>query len=155
MNTTPDKTPSFSRFVFTTIFQGVLLGIGFLIVFLTYQHIGSSSAAGDYYADIAASGDTYLFSDKDYRLVDIREMRENDGVWIVGRIDNLRKDRPIRAIELQANLYKGKTFVDQYSESILGGLKPGESRLFKINCGCKGNTPADHDRFEVVVVRAY
>lgn len=155
MNTESTKPNGFLKFVFMTIFQGFLLGIGLLVVFAAYQRLNQNAAREEYYGNIAASGDTYLFSGKDYRLHDLREMKENDGTWIVGRIENLRKDKPIRSIELQANLYNGKIFVDQYSESILDGLKPGESRLFKINCGCKGNPPAAHDRFEVIVVRAY
>lgn len=155
MNTASTKPNGFLKFVFMTIFQGFLLGIGLLVVFAAYQRLNQDAAREEYYGNIAASGDTYLFSGKDYRLHDLREMKENDGTWIVGRIENLRKDRPIRSIELQANLYNGKIFVDQYSEGILDGLKPGESRLFKINCGCKGNPPAAHDRFEVIVVRAY
>ncbi len=155
MSTQDAKPPGFFRFVFTTIFQGFLLGIGLLIVFAIYQDFNQSSAHDAYYQSIVASGDTYLFPGKDYRLSDLREMKESGGVWVVGKIENLRKDRPIRAIELQANLYKGNTFVDQYTESISSGLKLGETRLFKISCGCKGNPPADHDRFEVVVVRAY
>jgi hypothetical protein len=53
------------------------------------------------------------------------------------------------------NLYKGKIFADQYSESIHAGLAASESGMFEINCGCKDNPPAEHDRFEVIVVRAY
>lgn len=147
--------PRFFGFVFATIFRGFLLGVGLVIAFALYQQWDRNTAHDAYYGEIAASGDAYLFAGKDYRLHDLREISENGGVWIVGRIENLRGDRPIRSIELQANLYKGKVFVDQYSESILGGLKPGESRLFKISCGCKGNPPAGHDRFEVAVVRAY
>jgi hypothetical protein len=155
MSTETASRPGFFRSTLATIFHGVLLGIGLLIVFATYQRLDRNAAHDEYYGSIAASGDTYLFAGKDYSLHDLREIKENDSVWIVGRIENLRKDRPIRGIELQANLYKGTVFVDQYTESIYGGLKPAEKRLFKISCGCKGNPPAEHDRFEVVVIRAY
>ena len=38
-----------------------------------------------------------------------------------------------------------------YSTYISGTVKPGESRYFKIACGCKDSPPAAHDSFKVHV----
>ena len=53
---------------------------------------------------------------------------------------------------LQANLFKGTRYVDQYSTSVTGRIKPGELRYFKITCGCSESKPAEHDSFQVEVV---
>jgi len=33
--------------------------------------------------------------------------------------------------------------------------EPGASKYFKIDCGCKGSPPAEHDSFEVEVSSVY
>jgi hypothetical protein len=151
-----DRNPGFFKFVFMTIFQGFLLGIGVCAVFAIYQGVERRMAydgIGDRAAGALDFGDRRPEAGKDYRLEDLRKIEEGGDIRIVGRITNLHATHALRGIVLQANLFQGKAFVDQYSESI--SLRPSETRLFKIDCGCRGNPPATHDRFEVVLVRSY
>ena len=157
MNAEVEKKTGFLKYVVMTIFQGFLLGIGICIVFAGYQMMTMRTAESDLHEALSATGVAReeLVSEKDSRLQDLRKIEENGSVWIVGRISNLRADRPLPGFELQANLFKGDQSVDQYSESMYGGMRPAEVRLFKISCGCKGNPPAAHDRFEVRVVPSF
>lgn len=156
---TPGRQQGFLKFVFMTIFQGVLLGIGLLFVFMIYQRLpGSTDAQPEDYAERMQDfefefGNHLPEAGKDYRLDDVRKVEESGAVRIVGKITNLHPDWVLRGVVLQANLFKGDTFVDQYTESV--SLRGSESRLFKIDCGCRGNPPAAHDRFEVLLVRSY
>ncbi len=63
--------------------------------------------------------------------------------------------QPVRGVQIEANLFKGGKFVDQYSTYVSGSLGPGETRFFKIACGCKDSEPAEHDSFKVSVTSAY
>ena len=156
---TPERQQGFLKFAFMTILQGFLLGIGLLLVFAVHQ--GFAGSADEQPEDFAGKMQAFEFefgnqipeAGKDYRLDDVRKVEEGGSVRIVGKITNLHADMTLRGVELQANLFKGDTFVDQYSESI--SLRGSESRLFKIDCGCRGNPPAEHDRFEVLLIRSY
>ena len=156
MSTEAASKPGFFKYIFITIFQGFLLGIGLCVVFAGFQMFENRAHADRFeaIADTMNPTPDALVSGKDFKLEDVREIQESGGVWIVGRITNLRPNKPLRTIELQANLFKSDVFVDQYTHTIYGGLRAGETRLFKISCGCKGNPPGAHDRFEVKLITA-
>jgi hypothetical protein len=149
----------FLNFAFMTILQGFLLGIGLLFVYVIYQ--GFQNSTGEESEDHAKQmeafelefGDKKPEADKDYQLNDVRKIEEGGSVRIVGKITNLHANRMLRGVVLQANLFNSNAFVDQYTEPV--ALRGGETRFFKIDCGCRGNPPAEHDRFEVLLVRSY
>jgi hypothetical protein len=51
---------------------------------------------------------------------------------------------------MRSNANHGK-FVDQYSTYIAGSIDPGESRNFKIACGCNA-PPAEHDSYKLEAI---
>ena len=135
-----------------TVVRGLLLGIGLSIALgVTYviamQWTMTKTRAE--FADITAE-----FSAKDIALSDVEEQNHNGATWIIGTAKNIGK-RPARSVEVQANLFQHGKFVDQYSTSISGKMNPGESKYFKIACGCKDSPPAEHDSFKVEVVSGY
>jgi hypothetical protein len=132
-----------------TVTRGFLLGIGLSIALgVTYvvamQWTMTKTQAE--FADITAG-----FSAKDIVLSDVEEQKHDGATWIIGSAKNIGK-RPASSVEVQANLFQRGKFVDQYSTYIRGKMKPGESKYFKIACGCKDSPPADHDSFKVEVV---
>jgi hypothetical protein len=148
--------PSTLKNMLAMIAQGFFLGIGLCFVFFLYQRIQFSAYEGgsdlpDSYAEMMADKSV---SEKDYVLSDLVKNDEDGKVWIVGKFKNT-STRPLNGIELQANLYQGEKFVDQYSEMLTGTIRPGDSRLFKISCGCQNKPPAAHDSFKVVAIGGY
>jgi len=144
-----------------TVARGFLLGVGFSIAlgvagFIMSQWTLYRTQATINYdrgyvhtADIPAE-----FSAKDIALSDIEEQKHEGLTWITGSARNSGK-RPASSVEIQANLFNHGKFVDQYSTYLPGKLNPGESKYFKIACGCKDSPAAEHDSFKVEVVAGY
>lgn len=149
---TPDSRGGVIRNSLRTVARGFLLGVGASIALgvtyiLVMQWTMTKTRAE--FADIAAE-----FVAKDIVLSDVEEQKHDGATWIIGAAKNTGK-RPARSVEVQANLFEHGKFVDQYSTSISGKMGPGESKYFKIACGCRDSPPADHDSFKVEVVSGY
>jgi hypothetical protein len=91
---------------------------------------------------------------EDLVLSNVVEHKEGGHDWIVGTITN-NGQKTVRGVQVEADLFKSDTFVDQYSTHLSGSIKPRESRNFKIACGCRDDAPADHDAFKLKVTSAY
>jgi hypothetical protein len=139
------------------VFSGFLLGTGFFLALMIFQKINQPRFADHATIindDFSGYPDQAKVTESSYKLSDVEEKQQDGRVWIIGQITNTSK-KSISGLQLQANLYKGEKFVDQYSEYISEALEPNKSRLFKISCGCKDNKPADHDSYKIVVIGGY
>jgi hypothetical protein len=87
---------------------------------------------------------------KDIVLSGVEEQTHDGQVAILGKLTN-GGSRKARGLQVEADLFLKDKFVDKYSTYISGTVKPGESRYFKIACGCKDSPPAAHDSFKVHV----
>ncbi|PZP38454.1 MAG: hypothetical protein DI585_07315 [Pseudomonas fluorescens] len=90
----------------------------------------------------------------DLSLSKIQKFQTGDQIYFTGEITNNGK-KLARGISIEANLFLGDKFVDQYSTYVSGAIPAGTSRLFKISCGCKGAPPAEHDSFKLQVIAGY
>jgi hypothetical protein len=135
-----------------TIFRGFLLAIGASVALGVTYVIAmqwTMNKTRDEFTEVTGE-----FSNKDIALSDVAEQKHDNATWIIGTAKNTGK-QAARSVEVQANLFLQGKFVDQYSTSIPGKMNPGESRYFKIFCGCKDSPPAEHDSFKVEVVSGY
>jgi hypothetical protein len=145
------------RNVLATIAKGLLFGIGFCIAaWGTYfvvdrywtEHYSSAPRSATYEDREAATI-------KNLALSDLEEIRSPDGrVSIIGAVKN-NGSKAVRNVEIEAELFQKGKFVDQYSTYLRGVIGPGESRNFKIVCGCKDTPPAEHDSYKVHLRSAY
>lgn len=90
----------------------------------------------------------------DLEILGVERFQSGDQIYFTGQIKNNGK-KVARGVNIEANLFRGDRFVDQYSTYISGAIPPGTSRLFKISCGCKGAPPADHDSFKINAIVGY
>jgi hypothetical protein len=149
---TPDSNSSAIRNSLRTVVRGFLLGLGFSIALGGVYVVAMQWTMSRTRTEMADfSGDV---STKDVLLSDVEEQKHDGSTWIIGAAKNTGK-RPVRNVEVQANLFLHGKFVDQYSTSISGKIEPGESKYFKIACGCKDSPPAEHDSFKAEVVGGY
>ena len=81
----------------------------------------------------------------------VEEHAMDGQTFFTGMLENKGKAKA-RAVQVEVNLFLGAKFVDQYSTYVAGNIPPGATRYFKVNCGCKGERPAQHDTFKVNVV---
>ena len=91
---------------------------------------------------------------KDLQLLDVEERKSGDRDYIIGTIKNNGAET-FRSIGIEANLFQAGKFVDKYSTYNTSPLAPGASAYFKIECGCKGSGPAEHDSFKTEIISAY
>jgi hypothetical protein len=134
------------------VLRGFLLGVGFSIalagVYFVSMQWTMSKARNEF---AAAEPRTSV---QDILLSDVEEQkRESGATWITGTAKNVGTTAA-SGVDIQANLFQHGKFVDQYS-TYISRLPAGESRYFKIACGCKDSPPADHDSFKVEVVGGY
>jgi hypothetical protein len=87
---------------------------------------------------------------KDIVLSDVEEQKSDKRVAVIGTLKNTGS-RPARGLQIEVELFQKSKFVDQYSTYISGSVGPGETRHFKVACGCGDSPPADHDSFKVQV----
>jgi hypothetical protein len=136
------------RNALATVVRGFLQGVGFSValgcLFVIIDHWMEHKTK-------AALIDTDSPSDTIGQLkISDAEEQKHDGVTaIIGTLTNSGKS-PARAITVEAELFQHGKFVDKYS-TYISKLAPGESRHFKIQCGCKDSQPAEHDSFKVQV----
>lgn len=90
----------------------------------------------------------------DLEIIGVERFQSGDQIHFTGQIRNNGK-KVARGVNIEANLFRGERFVDQYATYISGAIPPGTSRLFKISCGCKGAPPADHDSFKINAIVGY
>lgn len=93
-------------------------------------------------------------SSDDLTISKVERFQSGDQVYFTGEIKNNGK-KIARGVNVEANLFLGERFVDQYSTYISGSIPPGSVRLFKISCGCKGSAPAAHDSYKLQAVTGY
>jgi len=135
-----------------TVLRGFLLGIGLSIALGVTYVIAMQWTMNKTRAEFADM--TAEFPNKDIVLSNVEEQKHEGATWIIGTAKNVGK-RTARSVEVQANLFLHDKFVDQYSTSISGKINPGDSKYFKIFCGCKDSPPAEHDSFKLEVVSGY
>jgi hypothetical protein len=143
--------------VIATIIRGFLLGLGFAIA-----AIAATFVAQAYWVDKYQSGSsTYSNFDgaaeaarRDIVLSDVEEQKTDKRVAVIGTLKNTGS-RPARGLQIEVELFQKNKFVDQYSTYISGSVGPGETRHFKVACGCGDSPPADHDNFKVQVRGGY
>ena len=149
-----DEIKALVRSVFTWIGQGFLFGLGFGLAALITVFAGEaffSSKAKSTASDFDKA--FYLGSAAEQFVIsNVEEIKTKDQFYFVGTVTN-KSARSVRNLDLEVNLFdKNKKFVDQYTAYASGDLLPGASKFFKINGGCKGNLPIEHETFKVQVV---
>jgi hypothetical protein len=110
------------------------------------RHSGSSA-----YSNIDSAREA---TREDIVLSDVEEQKSAGRVAVIGTLKNTGS-RPARGIQIEVELFQKDKFVDQYSTYISGTVGPGETRHFKVACGCGDSPPADHDSFKVQVRGGY
>jgi hypothetical protein len=86
-------------------------------------------------AAISGIANTGEVSAKEIILSDVEEQKHDGLTAIIGTATNSGK-ATAHSVQIQADLFEHGKFVDQYSTYISGKIAPGESRHFKISCGC-------------------
>lgn len=144
------------KFVLITIAKGFLLGIGFCIAAGGAYFVAWSSMTASMNAEMYNTSNPYLHRDatKDLVITSVDKQTHNGITIITGSVEN-RGKTAVSGVEIQANLFNKGKFVDQYSTSLSGSMKPGASQYFKISCGCNNNPPAVHDSYKVAVINSY
>jgi hypothetical protein len=133
-----------------TVVRGFLMGLGlsvalaaaYLVVFQITMHRTAAALATMSERPEAAA--------KDFTLSEVQELKHDGVTAIIGSVKNSGK-APGRSIQIQADLFNHGKFVDQYSTYVSGSIAPGESRNFKIACGCNA-PPAEHDSYKLEVI---
>lgn len=113
------------------------------------QQVAATQAAKPEYTAEDTTQDAKLLS-----ISSVEEMQSGETTYFTGEIRNNGK-APARGVNIEANLFLGQKFVDQYSTYITGTIPAGGVRFFKISCGCKGNPPARHDSYKIDVLYGY
>lgn len=90
----------------------------------------------------------------DLAISKVEKFQSGDQLYFTGEIKN-NGSKLARGVSIEANLFLGEKFVDQYSAYVTGAIPAGASRFFKIACGCKGAPPAAHDTFKLQAIAGY
>ena len=151
------------RYVFATIYRGFLLGVGLCVAlgatYLVVMQIEMrrSEAAMERMGRTERVGGTATWTEgarensaADFVLSDVQELKHDGVTSIIGSVKNTGKAKA-RSLQIQANLFNHGKFVDQYSTYIAGSIDPGQSRNFKIACGCNA-PPAEHDSYKLEAI---
>ncbi|MDR2239977.1 MAG: FxLYD domain-containing protein [Zoogloeaceae bacterium] len=142
----------------STFVQGIAFGAGFFIVtwgvYFLFQgtSLEKQWASADTGAESMSSQNfrTEWNAAKKLTISNVEEHIAGDRTYFTGTVTN-NGDMPASAISIEVNLFKQDKFVDQYSTYISSTVSPGESRYFKISCGCKDTPPAEHDSYKIQV----
>jgi hypothetical protein len=137
-----------------TVARGFLLGVGFCIALAGTYFIVWQVTMNKTQAAMAEIRDPGQVAAKDIAVSNVEELKHDGVTSIIGSVKNSGKT-PARGITIQADFFEHGKFVDQYSTYISGNLAPGESKNFKISCGCKDSPPAEHDSYKVEVQGGY
>jgi hypothetical protein len=136
-----------------TIIRGFLLGLGFAVAAIGAMFVAQTYWINQYESGSAAYSNVDSAAEaarKDIVLSDIEEQKSGGRVSVIGTLKNTGS-RPARGLQIEVELFQKNKFVDQYSTYISGSVRPGETRHFKVACGCGDSPPADHDSFKVEV----
>lgn len=142
---------------FATILRGFLLGLGFAVAAIAATFVAQAYWMNKYQSGTSAypSSDSLAkAAQKDIVLSDVEEQKSDKRVAIIGTLKNTGS-RSVRGLQIEVELFQKNKFVDQYSTYISGSVGPGETRHFKVACGCGDSPPADHDNFKVQVRGGY
>jgi hypothetical protein len=136
---------------FATMLLGFVIGVGFCVAasgacYFAYQYFRSTVESGSPSMVMSYTEP----APKEIILSDVEERNDNGRVSIIGTLKNTGA-RPARGVQIEVDLFQKGKFVDQYSTYIAGSIAPGESRNFKVACGCKDTPPAEHDSFKAQV----
>ena len=131
--------------------RGLLLGLGFGISVGIIMYAFQKFEMQTINTDVVGQLDAGL---EELTLSNLEEHKEGSRDWIIGTVTNNGK-KAAHGPLIEADLFMGGKFVDQYSTRISGSLKPGEARNFKISCGCRNDQPATHDSFKVKVTSQF
>lgn len=142
-----------------TIIRGFLLGLGFAVAAIGATFVAQAYWMSQYQSGAGASAYANLDSAaeaarRDIVLSDVEEQKSDRRVAVIGTLKNTGS-RPARGLQVEVELFQKNKFVDQYSTYISGSVGPGETRHFKVACGCGDSPPADHDSFKVQVRGGY
>ena len=136
--------------------QGFLFGLGFTVAVLLVALVGQSMFTKALTPTIDPSAyfpDSKSITEK-LIVSEVEEMKAGGQTYFVGLLTN-KSDRPARSIHVEVDLFNKNKFVDQYSTYITGSLSAGESQHFKVNCGCKGEAPAEHTSYKIRVTSGF
>jgi hypothetical protein len=140
-----------------TIVRGFLLGLGFAVAAIGATFVAQAYWMNKYQGGSSAYSNVDSVADaarKDIVLSDVEEQKSDKRVAVIGTLKNTGS-RPARGLQIEVELFQKNKFVDQYSTYISGSVGPGETRHFKVACGCGDSPPADHDSFKVQVRGGY
>ena len=142
-----------------TVIRGFLLGLGFAVAAIGVLFVAQTYWMNQYRNGAELGADSVIesrgeTSRKDIVLSDVEERKSEGGVSVIGTLKNTGS-RPARGVQIEVELFQKGKFVDQYSTYISGSVSPGESRHFKVTCGCKDSPPAEHDSFKAEVRGGY
>jgi hypothetical protein len=133
-----------------TIVRGFLLGVGLSIALGATYLIVFRITMKQSEAMVERMGDETQSSAKDFALSQVEELQHDGVTSIIGSVKNSGK-APAHSVQIRADLFNHGKFVDQYSTYISGSIAPGESKNFKISCGCNA-PPAEHDSYKLEVI---
>jgi hypothetical protein len=139
--------------IISTIVRGFLLGLGFTVAAIGATFVAQAYWMNQYQSSATAYPNVDSAADaarKDIVLSDVEEQKSDKRVAVIGTLKNTGS-RPARGLQIEVELFQKSKFVDQYSTYISGSVGPGETRHFKVACGCGDSPPADHDSFKVQV----
>ena len=136
-----------------TIVRGFLLGVGFSLALAATYFVVWRVTLNQTQSAIEEIGDGGRGAAQNITVSNVEELKHDGLTSIIGSAKNTGK-KPARSVEIQANLFNHGKFVDQYSTYISGTIAPGESKNFKISCGCKA-PPAEHDTYKIEVIGGY
>jgi hypothetical protein len=139
-----------------TLAQGFLFGLGFAVaagcLYLAYEKAMSPEMKSA--KDLSSMMENAVSTSKALVLSDVEEQKDDGRVSVTGKLTN-NGTRSAHGLQVVVDMFNHGKFVDQYSTYIAGSVAPGESRYFKIACGCKDNPPAAHDSFKTQVFSSY
>jgi hypothetical protein len=138
------------RNAFGTVIRGFLLGVGMSIALGATCLVLIQVATSRTEAAVETMSGFGERSARDFALSGVEELKHDGATSIIGSVKNSGKT-PARGVQIQADLFDHGKFVDQYSTYISGSIAPGESRNFKIACGCNA-PPAEHDSYKLEVI---
>ncbi|HRE16475.1 MAG TPA: FxLYD domain-containing protein [Rhodocyclaceae bacterium] len=139
--------------VLETVAQGAMFGLGFgIAAWVLYFAFQTRMQEPHAYRSPVES--TMSAKENAFVFRDVREVTRNGRTYFIGSVKN-NGSMPARGINIEVNLFAKDKFVDQYSSYVTGDIGPGEERYFKVACGCKDETPAQHDSYKIAVVGGY
>jgi hypothetical protein len=136
--------------------QGFLVGLGFTVAVVLVAMVAQSMFTKAMTTSMDPASflpDTKSITEK-LIVSEVEEMKAGGQTYFVGLLTN-KSDRAARSVHVEVDLFNKNKFVDQYSTYITGSLSAGESQHFKINCGCKGEAPAEHTSYKIRVTSGF